>query len=290
MTRFSLVLATIGRTSELRRFLAHLDTQTHREFELIVVDQNKDDRLEPFLAPYREKFPILRVTSEPGLSRARNVGLKYITGDVVAFPDDDCWYPTWLLERVATLLRDHRELDGVTGRVVFCTKGDDKRCAAHQGTWMARFDKGQGLLSKANTHRRAISISIFLRRRVVQKIGRFDETLSVGSGTPWGSGEDTDYPLRVVEAGFKVFYKPEVFVFHPPLPERNHPSMAYRAYYYGAGIGRVWRKHHYPPWFVAYYLLRALGGICLSLARGRRGEARYYLNSLQGRLRGWLSR
>ena len=84
--RFSLVLATVGRTDELRRFLAHLDTQTHREFELVVVDQNKDERLKPILEPYRGKFPILHLPSEQGLSRARNVGIEHARGDVIGFP------------------------------------------------------------------------------------------------------------------------------------------------------------------------------------------------------------
>ena len=55
MIRFSLVLSTINRTDEVRRFLTTLDSQTYRQFELIVVDQNKDGRLLPILKPYAEE-------------------------------------------------------------------------------------------------------------------------------------------------------------------------------------------------------------------------------------------
>ena len=41
------------------------------------------------------------VESARGLSRARNAGLRMIAGDIVSFPDDDCWYPPDLLQRVA---------------------------------------------------------------------------------------------------------------------------------------------------------------------------------------------
>ena len=102
MLKFSLLLATVGRTAELERFLSSLDAQTYRNFDLIVVDQNPDERLAALVQSYAGRFPVLCVKSTPGLSRARNAGLRYVSGDVIAFPDDDCWYPPDLL-RKATL-------------------------------------------------------------------------------------------------------------------------------------------------------------------------------------------
>ncbi len=279
--RYSLILATICRTCEVDRFLKTLDYQAHREFELIVVDQNKDERLLPILAAYSGRFPILHLKSEPGLSRARNVGLRHVTGDVVAFPDDDCWYPPRLLERISELFCDHPELDGFTARMT------DER--GRSGA--TRFDKEPGLLGQTNVWKRVASITLFLRRSVIEAVGEFDEALGVGAGTIWAGGEDIDYALRAVECGFKVYYRPDVCVFHPSYPtppEYDYAKLAERAYGYGAGIGRVWRKHNYPLWFVAYYLLRPVGGVVLSLVQGDKGKARFYFNALRGRLRGWL--
>src|SRR5829696_7589651 len=158
--RFSLVLATIGRISEVQRFLDSLDSQTYRDFELIVVDQNQDDRLSPLLAAYRGRFSILHLRSESGLSRARNAGLGHITGDVVTFPDDDCWYPPELFERIARFFRERPELDGFTGRIA------DER--GRSGT--ARFDNESGPLNLVNVWKRAASVTLFLRRDVVEAI------------------------------------------------------------------------------------------------------------------------
>jgi GT2 family glycosyltransferase len=279
MTRFSLVLPTINRTNEVRKFLTTLDRQTYRQFELIVVDQNKDGRLLPVLKPYEKKFSIVHCTSKPGLSAARNVGLKYIVGDVVAFPDDDCLYPPELLERVAAFLDAHPNVDGVTGRAQMSNPGQ-------VGT--PRFDKKAGFITKANAWTRVVSISIFVRRKIVEEIGGFDESLGVGAGTPWEGGEDTDYPLRAVKAGFKIYYTPDLYVLHPSAPKNDYPRLADRAYKYGAGIGRVLRKHDYPLWFVAYFLLRPLGGAFLSFVAGRRDKARFHIAAFRGRFRGWL--
>jgi glycosyltransferase involved in cell wall biosynthesis len=91
--KISLLLATLGRSFELERFMTSLDNQTYRNFELIVIDQNTDARLDPILRKYRGRFSFVHVRSDkPGLSRSRNEGMKHLSQDtdLLAFPDDDC--------------------------------------------------------------------------------------------------------------------------------------------------------------------------------------------------------
>ena len=278
--RFSLIAAaTLGRTDEVERLLTSLDAQTHRDFELIVVDQNPDGRLVSLLYTYQQKFPILHLRSEPGVSRARNAGISHITGKIVGFPDDDCWYPADLLERVSEHLRERSDLHGITGRVT-----------DWEGTFDARFDRSSGLLNRSNAWQRTAAVWLFLRYPAVKVVGKFDETLGPNSGTIWGGGEDIDYPIRAIEAGFKIYYDPSLVVFHPRPLKDGYQNAVGRAYSYGAGIGRVWRKHDYPLWLVAYYLLRPAGGAFLSLVTGRFDKARYRWSAFQGRSRGWLSK
>jgi glycosyltransferase involved in cell wall biosynthesis len=103
MSRFSLIVATINRYDELSFLLASLLDQTACDFELIVVDQNPDDRLGPLLQQWlqdaRQRSSntnnaphLVHLHALPGLSKARNLGLEHATGDIIAFPDDDCWY------------------------------------------------------------------------------------------------------------------------------------------------------------------------------------------------------
>jgi len=278
--RFSLIMATVGRTEEVKRFLEHLDRQTYRDFELIVVDQNPDDRLVPILETYKSRFPILHLRSERGLSRARNVGLKHISGDIVAFPDDDCWYPPDLLERVARFFREHSDIDVLTGRSV------DENGELSAG----RSDASSGVVNFFNVWKRGRSISMFLKSAVITQIGDFDESLGVGAGTPWGAGEETDYLLRTLKNGFRIYYKADLTIYHPQPVKRYDEKAIARAYTYGAGIGRVLRKHRYPFWFVFYQWLRSAGGVFLSLASGRLGKARHHLAALQGKFLGWIAK
>jgi glycosyltransferase involved in cell wall biosynthesis len=246
---FDLVVATVGRTVELERFLASVDAQTHRNVRVLVVDQNDDDRIAPLL-----NGRAVRLRSPLGLSRARNAALPHLTGDVVAFPDDDCVYPPDLLERVAARLVD---LDGVTGR---------------EPWWTADAAR----LTRENLWNRAISFTIFLRRSVVERVGEFDEQL----GLPESSGEEIDFLIRALDAGAHIDYDPSIVVEHP----RKDSDLAMVAGRDGESIGYLLRKHHYPATTVARMFVRPVGGAVLQPRR-----AGFHVATLRGRLRGYRS-
>jgi glycosyltransferase involved in cell wall biosynthesis len=270
-------MATVGRVDEVTRFLESLDAQDYRNFELIVVDQNGDDRLVALLDRYRQKFPLRHVRSAAhGASRARNAGLALVDGDVIAFPDDDCWYPAGLLEKVVAVLASHRELDGITGRF---TDGDGKV----EGRWL----ESSALLNRYNVWRGAIEFSIFLRRRVVDAVGGFDETLGVGAGTVWGAAEGTDYLLRSLRLGFKLKFLADMTLHHPVKTAHFDASACLRQKKYETGIGRVMRINDYPFWYFPVTCLRTCGGIALALARGDFLKARFKYLSVLARVRGW---
>jgi glycosyltransferase involved in cell wall biosynthesis len=275
--KFSLILATVGRVAELGRFLRSLAAQSYPDYEPIVVDQNPDDRLAQVLRGYEGQIPLKHIRSEPGLSRARNVGLKFADGDIVAFPDDDCWYPADLLARVARFFEDHPEYDGLTGRLALPT-----------GEPCLGWDDRPGLVTKSNVWRRGMSVAVFLRRRAIAAIGNFDETLGIGSGTPWGSGEETDYLLSTLERGFKIVLEPSILVFHPPLAEGYDRAARRKAYTYGQGMGRVLRKHDYSPFQTWRYFFLPLRSVVYSFLTGRPRRALLGWAMFQGRLVGYM--
>jgi glycosyltransferase involved in cell wall biosynthesis len=103
MSRFSLIV----RTSELRCLLESLTQQGFVDYEVILVDQNDDDRVQELMDEFLDRVPLKRTSSPKGASRARNVGLSLASGDIIAFPDDDCWYPRDLLKNVDWWFQTH---------------------------------------------------------------------------------------------------------------------------------------------------------------------------------------
>lgn len=276
--RFSLIMGTLGRRDEVGEFLASLQRQDHRDFELLIVDQNADERLAPLIEQYRRHFRILRYRCAPGLSRARNVGLRYATGDVIAFPDDDCWYPDGLLSYVARRLQAEPSLDGLTGRFVDAE-------GRSEGRWLPHSQ----VLNRFSVWRGAISFSIFLRRRLVERIDGFDEALGVGAGTPWGAGEETEYMLRALKSGGRVEFDHDLVLRHPVKTAEFGDAAIERQRRYEAGFGRVIRRGGFPLWYFPWVCARTLGGSFLALCKGQRAQARFKWHSLLARVAGWRS-
>ena len=65
--KFSLIVATKNRVNEVDRLLHSLVAQSHRDFEVILVDQNIDDRLSDVVNCYSPLFPLTHIPrSQPG--------------------------------------------------------------------------------------------------------------------------------------------------------------------------------------------------------------------------------
>jgi glycosyltransferase involved in cell wall biosynthesis len=279
VTRFSLIVATVGRTEQLGRFLASLHAQRRRDFELVVVDQNNDARVRSVLAPYEDRFPVIHVrTLKRGASRARNIGLQRVSGELVAFPDDDCIYPADLLANVDSIFDRRPMLDGVA----VCSVDEGGRISN------GRLDTQSGPVTRSNVWARAIEYTMFLRARSIVGL-RFDEGLGPGAGTPLGAGEGTDYLLKLLARGASLHYDADLAVVHASaVPPYDGRAMA-RAYSYGAGMGYVLKRHESPVWCKVNRLVRPLGGALLSLMGLRTLEAQYRWSTFRGRLRGMLS-
>src|SRR5690242_1718082 len=78
--------------------------QDYKNIEIIVVDSSTDNTKEQ-LAPYKERISYF-YQKPSGVSAARNLGLKYAHGALIAFQDaDDRWLPLKLSKQVEAIRR-----------------------------------------------------------------------------------------------------------------------------------------------------------------------------------------
>jgi glycosyltransferase involved in cell wall biosynthesis len=286
MPRFSLIVATINRTEEFSVLLQSLAEQKMRDFELIVVDQNPDDRLAPLLEEWTSKIAaqgewrkdsirVKHLRSTPGLSRARNLGLMQSEGDILAFPDDDCWYLPDTLHNVDAWFGQHPDY----GILSIASRDEQGRISGN------RWSETECDLTRVNVFRASVTYGYFVRRPPEEIPLRFDESLGPGAGTKFGAGEDTDFLLTLMSYGIRGRFYPILHVGHPLKGYIN----AARAEGYGGGWGRVLAKHSLPVLcfgFVAFDFTRA----ALRMLCGDRSRASHLWAHGKGMIRAYFSR
>lgn len=267
--KLSLILATVGRSDDVQRFVESIIGQTSRTFELIVVDQNQDERLLPSIQLARAAgldVQHLRM-AQASLSGARNLGLQHASGDVIAFPDDDCWYEPDAVAAVCTAFAQQPAWSGVVAQWV-------EQTAARGG------EPAQGELSPAAWRRYrggdASSISLFIRAAVFKQLGGFDERLGVGRW--FGAGEEIDLIFRALAAGAVLGRCPNARVHHRFWGHMvDQPGITGRAVFKRArGTGALYAKHRLPtvvvlrglvaPPLVAVAHRQGIKGLWLALA------------------------
>jgi glycosyltransferase involved in cell wall biosynthesis len=277
VTGFSLVMATRGRTAEIAAFLDSVLAQGTPDAEAIIVDQNADARLDAVLAPYAGRLKLLHLRSDvANANHARNLGLAAARGALVGFPDDDCLYPAGVLARVAAAFAADPALALLTG--------PEKSPAGGLGS--GRWREAGGAIDAANVWTSVIEFNLWLRRPVALALGGFDEAM--GPGTPLGSAEGNDLVLRAIGAGHQARYDPTLRVIHPD--KRLTDVATARARLYGRGLGFALRRHGVPPATWLPFAVRPVGGVALSLLKGRPRDAGYYAMTLLGRAEGFLRR
>lgn len=275
--KISLILATLGRSIEVKCFIESLIKQKYLNYELIVVDQNEKDFIKNMCNKYKNKINIKYIHSyKNGLSFSRNLGLQYATGEIIAFPDDDCEYSLGILTNVISKFNKN-DIDIVTFKSVDKISGNESN-----NKW-----KGNNTyINTFNIFKTAISYTIFIKYKDIKDI-IFDEYLGVGAY--FGSSEETDMLLNLLHKGYigKYFY--DIFVFHP-IKSQN----ALREYQYGLGYGAlikkefIYRKNiYYIIKFVADITLKPILCILIYFLKCDMIKCNIYKRKLFGRIWGF---
>jgi GT2 family glycosyltransferase len=214
----SVVVCTRDRPTDLARCLDALAASSRAPEEVIVIDNSPSTSAARDIVGARPGVRYVPA-AEPGLSHARNVGVANSTGDLIVFTDDDVLVaPTWL-ERLVAPFAD-AGVDAVMGlvlpveletpaQVVFERLGGlgrGFRCCDYGYDWYT-------------SHRRhgvpvwtiGAGASMGLRRRVLARLGGFDERLGAGAA---GCSEDSEMWYRILASGGRCFYEPSAVVWH----------------------------------------------------------------------------
>lgn len=169
----SVIIPLYNTEQYIEACLASVLRQTHRELEVIVVDDGSTDGGAAIAERVADERVRVERCANRGVAAARNRGLVLARGEVVSFLDaDDLWYPDKLAEQLA-VLRGDRDLVAV-GAVFQYLSGSGRllgRAGENARDAAARQRLKQGRLMPF-----PIS-SLIARTDAVRDAGGFDESL-----------------------------------------------------------------------------------------------------------------
>lgn len=235
----SVIVCTRNRASSIRTCLDSIVCAARKfglgDIEIVVINNGSTDATQNILEEWAGNQPLKVVVflePKPGLSVARNAGLRQASGNIIAFTDDDC-----IMEEdyFIDLTRHYEgETDPVIrgGRVELGDPADlpiTIKTDNDPAYWAAP-DHPAGFIHGAN---------FTFRREVFELLGDFDEEL--GAGTPF-PGEDLDYLVRAAAAGVKIHYVPDMVVLHFHGRREEHQAQKLFKQYMRAN-GALYVKH-----------------------------------------------
>ena len=185
-TPISVVMPAYNRADRIAAAIRSVLAQSHRHFELLVVDDGSTDGTAEIAAAFTSD-PRVRIIkgAHGGVSAARNLGLEAASGEIIAYLDSDNSWKSWFLDVMALFMTAERldvaysgialrdELNQLTGY-----RGDDfdwDACLAENYVDLNAF-----------CHRRALLGQLGMFDRNLRRMVDWDLILRYGKGRPVG--------------------------------------------------------------------------------------------------------
>lgn len=233
--KFSFVIGTLERCTELKYCLESLLEQTYGDYEIIVIDQSRGAETEEMIGRLVSERIRYRHADYKGLSKARNEALVEASGDYICLTDDDARYEQDYLEKLKAHFDKNPDMI-ISGYMWNAVNGCD--FVAY-----SKVQEGKPL-SARQIIRYCPSPAICIPRKAFEDVGVFDENFGVGAH--FGAAEETDFLLRARRRGWKVYHFKDVKAVHPHEHAQasvDSSAVARKAYSYPYGTGAMFKKH-----------------------------------------------
>jgi GT2 family glycosyltransferase len=189
------------------------DKTTFPEYEVVVVDNHSTDGTPEFLAGLAMREPRLKVllnSTNRGFAGGNNDGIRAAGGDILVLLNSDTLVTEGWLEGLAGFL-EHHPSAGLVGPVSNAV-GNEQRIHTGRRNPSEILEEGATWASRSRgdffeTERLGF-FCVAARNRVIEEVGLLDE------GFGQGLFEDDDYCIRVRRAGYGLFCREDVFIYH----------------------------------------------------------------------------
>lgn len=236
---------SIERMGDVYELIDSIKTQTYPSIETIFVAERSTELFEK-VKIYAQEKAIPRVivlfnNGEPGLSAARNLGVKEARGKIIAFVDDDVvLFPDWAEEMVKSYNDD--SIAGVTGPALPLWQDESMSWFPEELYWIISCTAWCDW-NEVRPVRNAWGMNMSFRSEIFEQCGLFLNEYGFHKGP---MAEDNEFSQRVkARTGKKIVYSPTVRLWHRVHKYRlSQEFIKERAYWIGHSRRMLKRLHH----------------------------------------------
>lgn len=244
----SVVVVTWNVKEALERCLLSLDTHADAPYELYVVDNGSSDTTAEFLRQYRPSnryvahFEVITNDRDLGFATAANMGLRRARGEFILLLNPDTQLVEPSFEKMAALARARARL-GMLGFQVTNLDGRIQQPIGELPTFWRQLARRLGWYRPKFDFRAPAEVeqinaaAALMPKAVVDRIGLWDEKFFL-----WF--EENDYCKRLRDAGYKIYYTPEVRVLHERQAGISKMPFWERQGIWAKSMFHYFRKHH----------------------------------------------
>jgi glycosyltransferase involved in cell wall biosynthesis len=196
----SIVIPMYNAGKNIKELFDSLNNQTEKNFEVIIVDDGSTDNSIEIVKKSKVNFPLKMIRQKnSGPAAARNKGIKNAkSNNLVVFLDSDCMPENEWFYKIKEFFKD-KNFQIVFGSL---NNGDDDIFSnALDFSWGYKINDK----NKKGERDLVTSANMIVRKKVLDEI-LFNEHMIMA--------EDSDFSVRARKRGFKIYFNPEIKVFH----------------------------------------------------------------------------
>jgi glycosyltransferase involved in cell wall biosynthesis len=182
--KVSVIIPTHNRPKLLEKSVQSVLGQTYPVFEIIVIDDGLMDRARSMTESFGDsRIVYIAHEREKGGGAARNTGIKYAQGDIIAFLDDD---DEWIPEKLEIQMN---HFSGTSSAVGFCFSAVENIYSDRREVTQVPDGLNDYFETALSLFKAFLTVTLLIKKEVFDDIGYFDETLP--------SHQETDLVLRI---------------------------------------------------------------------------------------------
>jgi len=232
--KVSVVVLSWNRRDDIVETLAALREQDYPDVEVIVVDNGSEDGTPELVERDFPEVRLIRLPRNIGIT-GRNNGIADAQGEVIVFIDDDMVIGRDWISKAVMRFEAEPKAGLLSAKIV--NFYDKQIC-----DWVHPKDAAV----YADTEFESISFccgASAVRKALLDEVGLFAEELFIYH-------EEEDLAIRIIDAGYRVLYCPELVAYHKIPPGEPYRWGEKRMYY--TTRNRIWYCWKYYPLRVAF--------------------------------------